>query len=128
MIKGTRTGNLAAVIRAGHFEILSGVLQDQGGTDDGPSPHELVEAALAACTIITIQMYANRKEWPLEGTDVEVKITSEDKSGTVFQRDISFRGQLNGEQRTRLFEIANKCPIHRLLIGKVEVISTLKNH
>ena len=127
MITATRTANLASAIRAGHFEIISGVSPKQGGGDEGPTPHELIESALAACTIITVQMYANRKEWPLEGVDVTVQITKEEESGSVFQRDISFRGALTDEQRARLFEIANKCPIHRLLARKIDVISNLKS-
>lgn len=126
MVKGSRRGNLGAAIRAGHFEIVSGVLPDQGGTDDGPDPHRLLESSLAACTIITVQMYANRKNWPLESTEVEVDVVSEGVEGTQITRKISFSGSLDAEQLKRLLQIANKCPIHRLLSSKIEIVTTLK--
>ena len=125
MVSAKRLGNLGSAIRAGHFEIVSGVLPNQGGNDEGPNPHELIESALAACTVITVQMYANRKEWPLTSCNVVVKIEKEAADGAIFKRDISFTGDLTDEQRTRLFEIANKCPIHKLLETKIEVKSEL---
>lgn len=121
MVLGIRKENLAASIRAGNFEIISGVSPAKGGKDEGPDPHELLEAALAACTIITVQMYANRKEWKLDSTSVEIKIESESKAGTVIQRNVTFTGDLDDEQRQRLLAIADKCPIHILLEGKVEI-------
>ncbi len=125
MVTGSRRGDLGAAIRAGNFEIVSGVLPEQGGTDDGPDPHRLLEAALAACTIITVQMYANRKGWPLKSTDVKVNIVSETGTMVSIARDISFTGELAEEQKKRLFEIANKCPIHKLLISTVDIQSVL---
>ena len=123
MVTGRRSGDLAATIRAGNFEIISGVLPDEGGTDDGPNPHRLLEAALASCTVITVQMYANRKGWPLKSTNVAVNIVKEDVTGTSILREISFDGDLSEEQRGRLFDIANKCPLHKLLMGKIEIES-----
>lgn len=125
MVMASRLADLAASIRAGNFEIVSGVLPAQGGGDEGPDPHQLVESALAACTIITVQMYANRKNWPLEAVNVVVKIEKEGPAGALFKRDISFSGSLTDEQTQRLFEIANKCPIHKLLESKIEVQSSL---
>lgn len=125
MVTGRRFENLGAVIRAGDYEIVSGVLPDSGGANEGPDPHRLLEAALASCTIITVQMYANRKQWPLRGVNATVDILSEGPEGTVIKRDVSFEGDLTDEQRARLFDIAGKCPIHRLLSGKVEIKSTL---
>lgn len=125
MITGGRNGNLGAILKTKHFQITAGVPVELGGIDDGPSPHEILEAALAACTTITVQMYANRKEWPLKSTDVVVKITSETPTGTEITRDIRFVGELSEEQRQRLLEIANKCPIHRLLSGRIEIKTNL---
>ncbi len=125
MVIATRLADLGSSIRAGHFEIVSGVLPAQGGGDEGPDPHLLIESALAACTVITVQMYANRKKWPLTAVNVVVKIEKEGPEGALFKRDISFTGELNDEQRQRLFEIANKCPIHKLLENKIEVQSNL---
>lgn len=121
MISGTRTGRLAARLTDSAHEIVSGVAQSIGGDNEGLSPHHLLEAALAACTIITVQMYANRKGWKLEKTDVVVEITSEGKDGTTLSRTIKFTGDLSGEERERLMDIANKCPIHKLLSGPVTI-------
>ena len=125
MITARRLTGFGVAIRAGHFEILSGMTAEKGGADEGPDPHELVEAALAACTIMTIQMYANHKKWPIDKIQVVIKIISETKENSIFSRDIALEGQLSDEQRQRLLEIANKCPIHRLLEGKVEIQSRL---
>lgn len=125
MVVGQRLGNLGAAVRAGDFEVVSGVLAAQGGNNEGPDPHQLLETALAACTIITIQMYANRKQWPLTSVHCAIKIEKEGPEGTYLKRDISFDGDLTDEQRSRLFEIGEKCPIHKLLSGKVEIASNL---
>jgi putative redox protein len=125
MITGIRNGNLGAMLKTKNFQITAGVPADIGGIDDGPTPHEILEAALAACTIITVQMYANRKDWPLKSTDFMVKPDSESEQGTVITRDINFVGDLTEEQKQRLLEIANKCPIHKLLSGKIEIKTSL---
>lgn len=125
MITGNRTGNLAAHFQIRDHSLISGVSAALGGLDEGADPHELLQAALAACTIITVQMYANRKQWPLESTDVKINIVSENKEGTMISRDLSFKGDLTQEQRDQLFLIANKCPIHKLLTGSVQIQSQL---
>lgn len=125
MITGNRIHNLAAQIQVRNHNLISGVSAALGGQDEGADPHELLESAIAACTIITVQMYANRKQWLLESTDVKIKILSEGKEGTVISRDISFKGNLTQEQRDQLFVIANKCPIHKLLTGSVQIQSQL---
>lgn len=121
MVQGQRRENLAAAVRAGNYEIISGVTEKLGGNDEGPDPHQLLEAALAACTIITIQMYANRKQWKLQSADVKVSIVSEVKGHTRILREVSLVGELSDEERARLFDIANKCPIHHVLVGNVEI-------
>lgn len=125
MITGNRTNNLAAEFKIRNHTLVSGVSAALGGQDEGADPHELLQAALAACTIITVQMYANRKQWPLESTDVKINIVSENKEGTVISRDLSFKGGLTQEQRDQLMVIADKCPIHKLLTGSVQIQSQL---
>lgn len=125
MITAKRSEGLTAKINTGRHELLSGVSESLGGQDEGPDPHEILQAALAACTVITVQMYADRKQWPLRSTDVQVEITAENKEGTRIHRQISFVGDLTEEQRQRLLTIANKCPIHRLLSGPVEIQTDL---
>lgn len=121
MITAQLTEGLTATLQIGKHTLVSGVKESLGGKDEGPDPHELLEAALVACTIITVQMYAARKQWPVEQIDVTVKITSETKEGTHIKRQVSFIGDLSDEQRQRLREIADRCPIHRLLSGPISI-------
>lgn len=121
MISGTRKNNLAAEVKMNNHTLVAGVSKKIGGNDEGPTSHELLESALAACTIITLQMYANRKQWDLRAANVTVKIISEDKTGTVIQRDVSFEGDLSEEQRKTLLDISNKCPVHKLLSSPIEI-------
>ncbi|KAA2285605.1 OsmC family protein [Arenimonas fontis] len=94
---------------------------DLGGADTGPAPDELVLQALGACTAITLRMYAERKQWPLEGVEVSLDYGHRDKESAVIERRLSLRGPLDQAQRERLLQIADACPVHRLLTGKVEV-------
>lgn len=119
MLHSKRIQKLSAEIRVRQFTIQAGVSEALGGEDDAPNPHELLEAALAACTTITVQMYANRKQWNLISTDVTIEITSEEKGETQISRKIDFKGELTNEQKQQLLVIAGKCPIHKLLTGKV---------
>ena len=122
MVQGQRTQNLATKIQAGIHTLLADVSESSGGNDTGPTPHELLEAALAACTIITCQMYAKRKNWNLESTDAQVQILLEGAETTISNK-LNFRGDLTAEQRQKILEIADKCPIHRLLESHV-IITT----
>jgi putative redox protein len=101
--------------------------QDKGGTDAGPSPTELLAAALASCTAITIEMYADRKEWELG--QVEVSVDAEkaaDGKTPRFLVDIRIPESLSDEQRQKVEVIASKCPVHRALASDgVEVADTL---
>ncbi|RYZ51210.1 MAG: OsmC family peroxiredoxin, partial [Proteobacteria bacterium] len=87
----------------------------------------LLEASLAACTILTLQLYANRKQWDLGGIEVDIKISKENKDGTVITRSIAFKNSLVAEKVERLTEIANKCPIHNLLVGSVAIETTVRS-
>lgn len=124
MIKGRRISKLAAELTDGTFAIVSDASIQAGGEGKGPDPHALLESALGACTIITLQMYANRKSIPLESVDVEVKVVSESREETVIERTVKLGGNLSPEERQRLLEIAEKCPIHRLLESRVEIRTT----
>ena len=122
MVTGSRSEKLAALLKTGNHQILSGISENLGGNNDGFDPHELLQAALSACTIITVQMYANRKNWDLISTDVKVDSKTEGEI-TQINREVSFRGNLNQEQKQKLLEIANHCPLHRLLTGKINILT-----
>ncbi|RRN66364.1 OsmC family protein [Caulobacter sp. 602-1] len=123
----TGTGALQTFVTAGPSTIVADVSAAQGGLDLGPDPHELVAAGLAACTTMTLRLYANRKNWDVSGLHVEV-FSHYDADKTPperFERVISLEGNLNEEQRERLFEIAEKCPIHRLLTAGARIVTTV---
>lgn len=92
-----------------------------GGADAAQDPESLVLGALGACTAITVRMYAARKQWPLEAVDVRLHYTRRDATGTTIAREVVLTGALDDAQRARLLEIADKCPIHRLLTGEVVI-------
>lgn len=97
--------------------------KDKGGDDTGPAPHELLLAALASCTAMTLKVYAERKGWPLRNVKVAVN-GSTTPGGLAIARQLTIEGDLDGEQRQRLLEIANKCPVHRTLIGTITIQTT----
>jgi putative redox protein len=102
--------------------------EQSGGGDQGPSPTELLAASLASCTAITIEMYADRKDWDLGEVVVTADFTEATAdSAAKFKVDIQSPAQLTDEQRDRILTIAHKCPVHRALMGAdVEVDDSLE--
>jgi len=95
----------------------------KGGGDAGPGPHELLLAALGACTSMTIKGYAARKGWIVRR--VAVGLTGAAVDGTyVIKRHLTIEGDLEGDQREKLIEIADRCPVHRTLTGEVVIKTT----
>ena len=94
--------------------------EDEGGTDTGPSPQELLAASLASCTAITMEMYAQRKGWDLGDVSVDVDYEPAQRgSPTKFQMTVRLPKELPEDQRQRLMQIVAKCPVHRTLEGEV---------
>ena len=113
-------GPLQQVVNIGRHALLSDAPEAFGGEDSGPEPHDLLAAALASCTALTVTMYARRKGMPLD--DVRVRIGHGQEDGAyVFHRHIEFVGALGEEERGRLLEIANTCPVHKTLSGSIRI-------
>jgi putative redox protein len=112
----TGAGRYQTRISGPGWNFLADEPKDVGGLGSGPSPHDLVSAGLAACTAMTCRMYAERKGWSV--TRISVRISRTGRTATEkdhFDRRICFEGELDDEQRARLFEIADRCPVHRTL-------------
>jgi putative redox protein len=131
-----RAGGLRQEIEAGGHHLVSDEPLDLGGTDAGPTPYDLLVAALGSCTAITLQMYARHKGWPLLGVEVRLrhaKIHARDcadcetKEGRIdhIDREIVLQGALDDAQRARLLEIADRCPVHRTLTSEINISTRL---
>jgi putative redox protein len=92
-----------------------------GGTDAGPSPGRLLASSLAACTAVTMEMYAERKGWDLSEVEVAVEATYDGHMPTAYEVTVRLPGALDDEQRRRLLVVAAKCPVHRILSGETPV-------
>lgn len=126
------------LIQVGNHQLLADEPTSVGGNDHGPSPYDLLVSALGACTSITLRMYADRKQWDLkevrvhlqhEKTYTEDSVDAENKNTKIdtIERQIELFGDLNDTQRTRLLEIADKCPVHKTLHNKVHITTVLVN-
>lgn len=123
-------GRYQQAVTAGQHRLLADEPESLGGTDAGPAPFDLVMSGLGACTSMTLRMYAERKGLPLERISVTLshdKIELDGASRDRISRRISLKGELSDEQRQRLLEIANKCPVHRLLSQSVILACSLEN-
>ena len=124
----TRGGSFLTTLDIGGHTLIADEPAAVGGENLGPAPTQLLSAALAACTSMTLQMYATRKTLPLErvATSVHLKREVREVDGkkttlSTFERVIELRGEFDADQRTRLMEIADRCPVHRTMTGEVRV-------
>jgi uncharacterized OsmC-like protein len=131
VVSGSAAG-FAQEIQAGRHRFLADEPVAAGGTDTGPGPYDFLLAALGACTSMTVAMYARRKGWPLERVTVQLRHSKiyaadcadcETKAGMLdhIERDIHFIGPVTPEQRSKLLEIADKCPVHRTLTSEISI-------
>ncbi len=117
-VKENGQGRYQQEIRAGKHQYLADEPVDMGGANAGPAPFDFIMSGLGACTSMTLRMYAERKELPLRQVTVELshhKVEVDGVTRDCIQRSITLDGDLTAEQRQRLLEIANKCPVHRAL-------------
>jgi putative redox protein len=131
VVRGSAAG-FAQEIIAGRHRLAGDEPTAVGGTDTGPSPYDFLLTALGTCTSMTVAMYARRKGWPLQDVTVwlrHAKVHASDcescetREGMLdrIERCVRFTGPLTGEQRARLLEIANRCPVHRTLTSEIEI-------
>jgi uncharacterized OsmC-like protein len=135
-VSGGSTG-LLQHITVGRHRLVGDEPVEEGGEDAGPNPYDFLLAALGTCTSMTVSLYARRKGWPLEGVKVHLvhsKVhavdcaSCETKEGMLdrIERGPTLLGPLSDEQRTRLLEIANKCPVHRTLTSETHIRTRLE--
>lgn len=125
-------GTYAQAIKARMHQWAAGEPVEIGGTDNGPTPYELLLSALGACTSITLEMYAARKGWPLDKVHVTLEHSKEERAGEnggkpvdMIDRIVRLEGALDDEQRAKLIEIAEKCPVHRTLTNQININTLL---
>jgi uncharacterized OsmC-like protein/alpha-beta hydrolase superfamily lysophospholipase len=136
IVRETGQGRLQQQITVGAHRIIADEPRESGGDDSGPTPYDLLLAALGACTAMTLRLYAERKGLPLDRVTVRLahaKIHAADcahcetREGKIdhIERDVVLEGALDQDTRARLVEIADKCPVHRTLTSEVDIVTRL---
>jgi putative redox protein len=136
VVEDSDAGPLAETIRSGVHVLRADEPVANGGSDTGPNPYDYLLAALGSCTAMTLRMYARLKKWPLQKVTVRLKhdkihatdcAECETKEGKIdrVERLIELDGPLSDEQRQRLLEIANRCPVHRTLTSEIHIPTRL---
>jgi putative redox protein len=132
VVRETRAGRFQQEIKAGRHRLLADEPIEAGGLDSGLGPYDLVLAGLGACTSMTLRLYAERKALPLDRVTVRLAHSRihaadcencETKEGMLdrIDRGITLAGNLDEDQRKRLLEIADKCPVHRTLTSEIDI-------
>jgi uncharacterized OsmC-like protein len=135
VVRGGPTG-FRQEIEAGTYHFVADEPAAFGGTGTGPTPYDLLLGALGACTSMTLRLYAERRKWPLEGVTVRLRhqrihrddcVNCEKKDASLerVERVLELSGPLTDEQRARLLDIAERCPVHQTLQHNLEVHTTL---
>jgi len=131
IVRGDASG-FAQEIVVGPHRLTADEPIEVGGKETGPSPYDLLLAALGSCTSMTVALYARTKKWPLESVTVSLRHSKihaadcrdcETKEGKIdrIERDIHLAGTIYPEQRKKLLEIADKCPVHRTLRSEIDI-------
>ncbi len=126
LVKTKAKENYKQDVKAGNHSWVVDIPKEKGGEETGPDPHELLLGSLGACTSITLQMYAKKKGWELDDVAVDLlheEVDNASGSGKTSKitRDIKVHGNLTPEQVETLKSIADKCPIHKLLSGQLQI-------
>jgi len=134
----TEENKFTTAIKAGQHFLTGDEPEKYGGNNFGPTPYDFVSSGLATCTAMTIRMYADRKNWKVDEVNVHIshnkvhgedcKKCENDSSSKIdrFTREIELIGDLDDQQRQKLLEIANKCPVHKTLLSDIEIKTELK--
>ena len=136
IVRGAANGFVQEVT-AGAHHLRSDEPPAAGGSDSGPTPYDLLLAALGSCTSMTVAMYARRQGWPLERVTIRLRHSrvhaedcaaceTQDAKLTVIDREIVLDGALGDDQRARLLAIANRCPVHLTLTSRIEIRTQLQ--
>lgn len=137
LVLSTGEGHYGQAMSDGRHRLVADEPTEVGGNDRGPGPYDLLLMSLGACTSMTLQMYAGQKKWPLEQVQVRLahrKVHADDcahcEKPTALldhiDRVITVIGPLSDEQRGRLLEIAEKCPVHRTLSSRITIATVLQ--
>ena len=136
VVSSTGSGAFEQMLLNGRHTLLADEPKAVGGNDVGPGPYEFLLMSLGSCTSMTLQMYASRKKWPLAQVVVRLrhsKVHAEDCADCEdnpkamidrIDRALEFVGALDADQRSRLLQIANQCPVHRTLSSKIDIKTT----
>jgi putative redox protein len=117
-------GPLQQVIEIGQHRLLTDLTPEFGGEDSGPEPHDILAAALAACTTLTVTLYAKRKGYALDEVQVAIR-HGQEGAAYALHRTIRYLGGLSDEEKARLTDIANKCPVHKTLSGQINITTEM---
>ena len=120
-VSARRRKGYAHSLTYGRHTLIADEPPEQGGTDAGPAPTAMLAMSLASCCAITLEMYAARKGWDLGNVEVEVGYELNDDNVSRFEVHVTIPAALSDEQLERLHAIAGRCPVHRALIGDVEI-------
>ncbi|HSW11624.1 MAG TPA: OsmC family protein [Solimonas sp.] len=119
-------GKLQQRVQVGNNAFIADEPPENGGDDAGPAPHDLLDAALGTCTALTLTLVARRKGYALQDVRVEVSHEKGADGAHLMHRRIELVGELDEEQRQYLLGIANKCPVHKTLSGKIDIDTQLQ--
>ncbi len=131
VLRGDAKGFTQEIV-VGPHRLVADEPKDVGGNDEGPTPYDLLLAALGSCTSMTVGLYARRKGWPLQDVTARLRHSRihatdcaecETKEGKIdrIELDVELVGPLSDEQRSKLLEIAKKCPVHRTLVSETNI-------